>query len=360
MKKNDIAILLTFISFLFIPTFVYWIIKSKMDLNNYENRTLYSRPEFTFENIASFPSDYEKYFNDKLPFKNEIRKLRSLINYKIFNISSNERVIIGKNDWFFYDSLAVGDGDSISDYRNNTIYSNDEINEIETKIYSMKEKLKQKNIDLYIFVAPNKEIIYSEYLEDIVNKKNNSKSRTEDLIEKINEKGNVNIIYPKEELISNKKNHETYFKYDTHWNFYGAYIGVKKIMEYIDSDFMMPYESINYSEYGGDLANMNLMTGILNKEPNVSFMNDITVNCDNQEINYCQSNGLKDQKIMVIGDSFSNLMTNYFSKIYSNSIFVKRVNYHSRLIDIYKPDIIVYEVVERYSYELKTIDCLTN
>lgn len=168
-----------------------------------------------------------------------------------------------------------------------------------------------------------------------------------------------NKIY-KREIDFKQKNHETYFKYDTHWNFYGAYIGVKKIMEYIDSDFMMPYESINYSEYGGDLANMNLMTGILNKEPNVSFMNDITVNCDNQEINYCQSNGLKDQKIMVIGDSFSNLMTNYFSKIYSNSIFVKRVNYHSRLIDIYKPDIIVYEVVERYSYELKTIDCLTN
>lgn len=361
MKKNDITILLTFIFFLIGPTIIYWFVKTKMDLNNYENRILYSRPEFTFVNITSFPSDYEKYFNDKLPFKNEIRKIRSLINYKVFNISSNERVIIGKNNWFFYDSSLVGDGDSISDYRNTTLFSSNDVNDIIAKMYNVKEQLKQKNIQLYVIVPPNKENVYADHLEKIISKNKSRKSRTEYLIDKINETGNLSIIYPKTELIEGREQYETYFKYDSHWNSYGAYLGVEKLMKEIDKDYKIEFENIDYINYDGDLAKMNLMANKLySKEPDVKFMSNISANCNNLEINYCESSSSRNETIMLIGDSFSNSMIDYLTKIYKRSVFVERGNYNFNLIETYKPNIIVYEVVERQLDALRTIDILIN
>ena len=80
MKKNDLVIVIIFIMFLFIPNIAYWFIKDKMDNNNYENRNLYTKPEFSFKNITEFPKNYENYYNDNLAFKNEIRKIRANVN----------------------------------------------------------------------------------------------------------------------------------------------------------------------------------------------------------------------------------------------------------------------------------------
>ena len=59
MKKKDLIIVIIFISFLVLPSILFWFVKDKFDNTNYENRTLSSKPEFTFkDNDMIFCDNY--------------------------------------------------------------------------------------------------------------------------------------------------------------------------------------------------------------------------------------------------------------------------------------------------------------
>lgn len=356
MKKQDLIITIGFLFFLFVPNFIYFFVKDKMDNNNYENRELYSKPELQYEGITLYPRNYENYFNDHLAFKNEIRSLRSKILYNIFKTSSNERVLIGKNNWLFYNSAASIDGNSISDFQNITLYSKEEMETIKNNLVKSRDNLKNKNIDFYVFVIPNKENVYSDYMPKVINKSTRNNSKTEILVDYLKNKSDLNITYPKKELVESRKKYETYKKNDTHWNSFGAYIGVKKLSNNINSNIKIEKVKFNIQKNTGDLAGMNLMPeDLMINDLNVEhFMDDISVYCKD-EVNMfveCESNNSNNKKILFIGDSFRTLTIPYLSKMYEHSYFVHRNNYNNDFIEKYNPDIIVLETVERYSYVL--------
>lgn len=354
MKKKDLIITIIFILFLIGPNCLYFIFKSKVDNSNYENRELNQKPVLELETIQEFSKNYEKYFNDNLPFKNQIIKLRSNILYKVFNTSAIDRVIIGKDEWLFYNSGVTGDGDSISDFRRTNSFSIDELEKIKETLINTKNKLNKNDIDFYVLILPNKENVYSDYIPKIITKKDNKFTKTENLINYLEEETNLDIIYPKDKLILERKIEETYYKYDTHWNSYGAYLGVKELMSKIDNKFIIEKPKIKYEDFSGDLASMNSMPYLNNKEPIVDIYEDITFNCDeDKEFKNCTSNGKIDKTIMVVGDSFRNATINYLAKIYKNSIFVHINAYDKEFIKKYNPDIVVLETVERYSYILQ-------
>lgn len=358
MKKSNLMIVIVFIFFLLGPNIIYWFIKDRMDNKNYENRELYVKPKFNLNTITLYPNNYENYFNDHLAFKNEIRKVRSSINYKLFHVSSNNRVIVGEDGWLFYNSDGANDGITISELRHINEHDDKEISEIKNKIITTKNKLKEKDIDLYVWVISNKEDVYSEYLPKAINI---NKSGYENRVEKLIKNGNeAEIIYVKDELLNGKKKYNTYYKYDTHWNDYGAYLGVKKLMSNIDSNYQMSDVKIDYVQHGGDLARMNLMHNLANKEPtNVGFLEGVSANCKNKEnIKICSSNGTNSDTILVIGDSFREASVQYLSKVYKKSIFIHRDIFKKSFIKKYNPDIIVYESVERYAGCLENIDVL--
>lgn len=361
MKKRnlrDFLITIIFLVILIVPSILYWIFYNQMDHTNYENRSLYSKPNLEFNNIINFPIDYENYYNDNIPFKNEIRHLYSDFLYTKFNMSSNSRVLVGKNGWLFYNS--VPDGDSMSDYRKIYNYSVETKENIKDKLIEIERKLQEKGIEFYVLILPNKELVYNEYMPNTISiNENNKYSRTEDLVNYLFDKSDLNIVFPKQALIENKEISDTYFKYDTHWNNFGAYIGTMELMKLIKPTFESPKISIGNNESSGDLANLLLMPDkLLNDEPVIeNFYDEVETICeiDGQSQICTASKGINKKSILVIGDSFRENMVQYLSKLYRKSIFVHRDYFDESLIDKYKPDIIVYEVVERYSYFLENI-----
>ena len=73
------------------------------------------QPRLTVDNYGTFAEEYDNYFNDQLPFQNNLIKLNSLIDYFVFDRSANSKVIIGKYNWLFYDNK--DDGDPIGCYQ---------------------------------------------------------------------------------------------------------------------------------------------------------------------------------------------------------------------------------------------------
>ena len=84
LKNRFILILILFLSFLIMPNVIYKIFYEIFEHNNYENRTLASSPILALPNINEYPKKYEEYFNDYLPFKTELVKLKNLSDIFVF------------------------------------------------------------------------------------------------------------------------------------------------------------------------------------------------------------------------------------------------------------------------------------
>lgn len=361
MKKNDLIIVIIFISFITIPSVAYWFIKDKMDNTNYENRLLYEKPELTVKNITEYPKKYESYFNDHLPFKNEIRKTRSKLLYNLFNISSNSGVVVGKDGWLFYNSKEVEMiGDSISDYTNSTRYNDKDKEKMANFLEDINNKIEKNNVELYFFIIPNKENVYSDKLEGIIKRSNNKESLIEDLIKYLEKNTKLKIIYPKKELVEGRKKYETYYKYDTHWNEYGAYLGINKLMKILEEKYEIPNIKITKQKASGDLKKMALLD-VENNEPKVNnFYSNIEYKCEDiDSLKKCSSeDAIYNKTVLIVGDSFREATVPYLAKLYKNALFIHRDSYKEDLINKYDVDIVIYELVERYSYSLEIADML--
>lgn len=76
-------------------------LKNSVDTQNYENREVTEMPKISLEEYAQFPQQYETYFNDNIPWRNQLISLNSGLDLFAFRDSSNENVLIGKDGWLF-------------------------------------------------------------------------------------------------------------------------------------------------------------------------------------------------------------------------------------------------------------------
>lgn len=96
LKNMYILISILFLCFLIMPNIIYRIFYKNFDHTNYENRTFASSPILVSTNINEYPKKYEEYFNDYLPFRNELVKLKNLNDIKAFNNLVHKDLILGK------------------------------------------------------------------------------------------------------------------------------------------------------------------------------------------------------------------------------------------------------------------------
>ena len=70
--------------------------------SNNENREMADKPILTTNNYENFSKEYEQYFNDNLPFRNQMIQFHNSIDYFLFGQPSNKNVAIGSDGWLFY------------------------------------------------------------------------------------------------------------------------------------------------------------------------------------------------------------------------------------------------------------------
>lgn len=349
--------------FLTLPTILFYFLKDKVDTENYQLTSLAEKPNFSLQTISEFPTKYEDYYNDYLPFKNQILNCRGLFYLNILHsTSSSKHIILGKDNWLFYSNPTQPDN-PIGDFRNFNYYSQSDSEFIKNKLLKTRDYLASKNTDFYILVLPNKENVYSDYMPKMIKQNSNrSLSKTEILLYKFKANTDLNIIYPKKELIDGRKICDTYYKNDTHWNNYGAYLGTIELMKKLDSNFYVeePKISIGDESPYKDLARLNHL--FYTSSPKIvidNFYNTVTSTLiDEDGVNYkvYKSNGPYDKTMVLVGDSFGAVMIDYLSKLYTTFIYVNRNYCKPEMLEKYNPDIVVYECLERFSYELGNID----
>ena len=333
---------------------------------NDENRALATKPIFNIREIEGFPKSFENYYNDQAPFRNLITEAWANLNFRIFNDSASDSVVVGKTSgsqretWLFYSSDA--DFNPIKDVQGLTSFSEDDWNEIVNTAKMNKKTWNKLGTKFYVIVAPSKENIYREYLPNSITIYDDS-SRVDKLMERINKIKIENIIYLKPTLLEAKTKDigQIYYKHDTHWNKLGAFYGYQKCMEIIQPDFnTTDYKvSRNASIYlNKDLSKLlNIKGYFLDYEEEVEYLDnskyaETEEYYDGSKVQiFKNENAPIKKKILVIGDSYREAMLPYFAKTFSEMRAVHVKNYKTEIAKSFKPDIVLLETVERYAID---------
>lgn len=101
MRKQKILIVL-FAGSLVLPGVVWAGFSGRFDTENNENRKLAEFPEVNLESLGDFPEQFEAYYKDHVPFKNDLVKFCNFIDTEFFRNTKIGDVVIGEDNWLFY------------------------------------------------------------------------------------------------------------------------------------------------------------------------------------------------------------------------------------------------------------------
>lgn len=342
-----------------LPVVFFTLFKSHFDTANYENRTLAEMPALSADraSIEAFPNGFTNWFNDHLPFRNQLLTLNGRIDYSVLHSSSSETVIVGKEGWLFYKGAQVNAEDPVADYQGTNLFTDEELEKIRYNMERARDRLAERGCKFMIFMAPNKERVYSEFMPDAYGEPA-EKCRYFQVLEYLRENTDIPVVDAYEPIMSYKNPEETlYFKYDTHWNELGAYRASRVLAE--ELGYSLPTMDIVQMEDRGvgnfDLARMIHLGRVLVKD----HAYDITKyspyyieqekNAESTEFRfYNPGNEGEHEKLMIIGDSFSMLFSPFIASFYNNTYVTFYYKYRPQMLEEENPSVVIYETVERY------------
>ncbi|MBQ9252023.1 MAG: hypothetical protein IJ188_05255 [Clostridia bacterium] len=366
MKEKKIGRILLLAAFLLIICFLWGIwglAKNYVDTENHENRPLAQRPALSLADYAAFPAKFSDYFNDHLPFRNQLITLHTGIDYFCFHRSANTRVIAGKGRWLFYD--APVDGDAIACYQGTNLYSPEELQALAENCLRQRDFLQAQGKEFLILIAPNKERVYSEYMPEQYGPPA-IEYRALQVYQYLREHTDLRVVYPYGEIMTARQKlpQNLYYRTDTHWNALGAYIAARALGKELGIDLPeITSEEISISQKGpwaGDLAQMLNLGRLLqgyDEEYILTGYEDHqmeTLRWTETEDDAFRATGADARKLFVLRDSFAKAMAPYLASQFSESYFIHKDIFSAEDLAAQDPDIVVYETVERYLDGLRT------
>lgn len=356
-ETNRIIFIITTLIIIALPIVFF---NSKQTESEKENRTLAGRPRLLKDNQLNkhLFLDYDNYLQDHLGFRELLIQFNTKIPLKIKSPISVEKAIIGKNGWYFY--TEPNDGNNLMDFYKRNLFEQTQICQFSERISKIAEWCEKQNIKCIFLIGPNKHSVYEEFYPY-----ERPKGITRaDQITQIFDNVGVNYVFPRDLLLSKKTefDYPLYYETDTHWNQAGAYLSfnlLKKEIQFLFPDTSFPvieYETvISESETSGDILPMlNLERSkstqvILSPigHTNKDFYSYISNN--GREGVYTKGTDNKLPRALIYRDSFFVALEPFVSPLFSEA------EYHWKKFEEsdkdyvlkYKPDIIIFESVER-------------
>lgn len=330
--------------------------------NIQEKRKLAVKPLFSYSNLDSYPSSFETYFNDNFGFRNTLISTGGILKAKLFNTSPRlDKVIVGKDNWLFYWENA-----SRNSFYNLQPFKESNLGSLGKMFKKTNSKAKALDAIFLVSIFPNKHNVYLENLPSLIadgiNEKGNRKKQLEVFLKK---EQIPLIVHNNLESHTNNNIGHIYYKNDSHWNSLGAHIAYQNLISEIKvhrpsikaplglDEFNL---KITEEYYSGDLLDI---MGIDNKN---GFFNDVKIVLtpklkenrqgsmviDNKNARvFANSNSESNLTLLIFGDSFNFELLKLIPINFKKVIFVRGYKIDTELIDYYKPNVVLYGIVQR-------------
>lgn len=318
---------------------------------------------------------YFKHLSQKRLFSTD--HLESIVNYLLYNTvhsSLNARqVVIGKEGFFF---LGNGFANIINQTEGTFPYKEEDISAWANKLKALQSWYETQGIAFILVVAPNKHTVYKENLPDNI-QYNEGNTFTDILIRAAYRKG-IHILDLKKALWQEKRRQKRlYFLTDTHWNGFGARLGYLETISFLNATYNKHYAIPSFASKelnvtgAGDLVRLLKLDSFFesHQDSDCTFSFPQQPTCygnitDTLQLQTCTP-GLKNRfnqysinrqapnkaKLLYMSDSFGIANTPLYQatfqtvwRLHLSFFYGKSL---ARFITKHRPDIVIYQVVER-------------
>lgn len=251
----------------------------------------------------------------------------------------HDDVISGESDWLF---LHEGTNNSYS-----YLSGYEPIKKNTLRLWHQLIDNREHNIPSVInLICPEKLVVYEEKLDNFELDCNRAALKLTD---------KASVIYPVVTLKGGKSDQDTYPKTDTHFNDFGAYLVIKRVLEHWGIQW--PFQPVWKSQMvRGDLgiklnpvAESDKLT-LINWWPVGTVSNGLS---NRGRIIYYKNDHGNDRRLLIFGDSFSAVnLAKMFTGVFSEVLFVNSLSLDQFVVDAFKPNYVLFEWAERFLREV--------
>ncbi len=315
------------------------------EFDNLENRELAELPSLQKVGTGQFANQLNAYLKDRFGFRPDLIRWNCLLRMRLLGTSPIPIVIPGRDSWLFYWAEAVPDGNTLNDYLGTIPLSEDELAELRQRLEANREAFSQRSIPYLVVIAPNKMTVYGEYLLERRRTKRRA-TRLDQLREALGRGSPLPVLDLSDVLVSARSQWPLYYKTDSHWNRFGAYLGYREIIRKLgerlsglDPAGVVPGGvRLSGPKQGGDLAQMLYMQDLLTEE------NETVVELVEQEEGQPRWGTLIFRHDS-FGDALYPYLRRHFSRIVNVAPFAP---FDFERITSERPAAVVHLFVERY------------
>lgn len=364
MKVHRIAniiLVLIFITAIFVPLITVNKTSGKVSVT--ENRKLADFPKFkTADNNLNlhFINDFELWLNDNLGYRDKMVIANTVMQYEFFGKLTKTDTVIGKDNWLYYVTPEI-----IKDYQNLNLPTEVQLEQWARNLIRIDNYLKSKDISFITMLNLDKKTIYPEFYPNTILKAG-SISRT-DIFEKyIKENTDLDFFTPKDALLK-AKSHATVYSPrvdNAHWNKYGAFVGylelIDRVKAYYPNVKKLSFEDYEITTYQNETKIYNAISFSetdqnfkLKNESKAKqifdFFNDMKLINNNLSFRF-ENEDKSLPKVLVFGDSYIyGLLIPELAESFSEFTFIHSDNIDKMeyFVDLVKPEIVIFENVER-------------
>ena len=333
-------------------------------ISEQENRPLASVPSLVKNGKINtgIASDIESYLDDRIGLRKILISANGLLQYHVFGRMENgSRYRLGPDGEF-----NIIENSMIETYQHFNLFDDEKLEKNVDSFQTVSDYLEARNCEFYYMQCWDKQSIYPEYFPTSVIQYGDI-SRTDQLITALQEKTDLNIIPLKNVFIENKTDYEVYSKYGdpVHWTQRGAFIGYTELMKELnknhdfkvlkEDDFDITITDQGMSFYGGvKRSNYSEDFKLKNASavPDENYLDEHEVFDGIKVYHYTNDNAGNDTRVMIVGNSF---IVNYLMEDLAESFGDMLMVWNDigenfpEWVDEYQPDIVIFEMVERYA-----------
>ena len=271
--------------------------------------------------------------------------------------------LVGKDGWLEY----TGYGNS-DDFQHFPILPVGGIQDIQSNLKLLYDKLRERNITLVVVIAPNKATIYPDKLPNQI-QKFSPQSELDQLVNYMQQNGPPVLVDLRPALREARQKQDVYYKTDTHWNSYGAFVAYTEIMKALSGTYpaLAPKKIYEFRlgiipPFEHDIPLLMGVTNILETGyklvPKHDNVNWVTYNDDGKptQVSYSPQENLPE--LLMYHDSFGDALVPLMAPQFRKATFIDNISTYPDLltfkeIDVTKPNIVILEFVERYQHPLE-------
>ena len=279
-------------------------------------------------------------------------------NGEYFAPITSGQALLGRENWLF-----LNDGRNLPYYTGENILSNGDMAAYLQRMEMLNNICAQRGIILGYIICPDKNQVYTEYMPTIP--RVNTYTRVHRFTDYVKTADpGIHLSYPLYELTNAKAVGQCYYRYDTHWNNLGAFIGVQNLY----ANMGLPsvgLESVGITEqygfFASDLArlgNIDVSDYPPDRDYVINYRPDVSItSCSgtgNDGIYTSTTDNPNGLKLALVGDSYRVRMAPYVEKDFSQSTILHRNNVPQAAAQIRECNVLIVECVERYDKEMFT------